>query len=93
MKQYLKLVDEDLKAEEVKVTAQQKVVVQAEAQVEAARKDLFQKQKDIEKLKIHHKEWEKEMKVIEERAEGNENDEVGSTRHTLRKAARKRKDG
>jgi flagellar biosynthesis chaperone FliJ len=93
MKQYLKLVSEDLKVEENKVTAQIKVVENAAVQVELARQDLFKKQKDIEKLGIHHKEWEKEMHAIEEQKEGHENDEMGSTRHTLRKAQKKRKDG
>jgi flagellar biosynthesis chaperone FliJ len=85
MKQYLKLVAEELKAEELKVDAQTKVVENAGAQVEIARQDLFKKQKDIEKLKIHHKEWEKEMHTIEQQKEGHENDEMGSTRHTLKK--------
>ena len=88
MKQYLKLVAEDLKAEEIKVDAQTKVVENAQAQVEIARQDLFKKQKDIEKLKIHHKEWEKEMHAIEQQKEGHETDEMGSTRHTLKKRKR-----
>lgn len=91
MKQYLKLVAEDLKVEEQKVEAQKKVVETAEAQVELARQDLFKKQKDVEKLKMHHQEWEKEMHLLEERKEGAESDEMGSTRHTLRKAAKRKK--
>ena len=91
MKQYLKIVAEDLKAEERKVEAQQKVVTAAEQQVEIARQDLFKKQKDVEKLKIHHKEWEKEMHAIEEQKEGAHTDEMGTAMHILKKSEEKRK--
>ena len=91
MKQYLKLVVEQLKAEDVKVEAQKKVVSAAEEQVEVARQDLFKKQKDVEKLKIHHDEWKKETHHLEERHEATEGDEMGSTMHTLRKAEKKRR--
>ena len=46
MKQYLKLVAEDLKVEEQKVQAQIQVVATAQNQVDLARQELFQKQKD-----------------------------------------------
>ncbi|MGH2639687.1 MAG: type III secretion T3S chaperone, partial [Rhabdochlamydiaceae bacterium] len=90
MKQYLKIVVEDLTLEEKKVAAQSQVVETAEKQVEEARQELFKKQKDVEKLKLHHKEWKKEMHLIEERREGNEGDEMGSTMHHLKKTAKKR---
>jgi flagellar biosynthesis chaperone FliJ len=89
MKQYLKLVVEDLNMEEKKVAAQAKIVEAAEKQVEEARQELFKKQKDVEKLKLHHKEWKKEMHVIQERIEESEGDEMGSTMHHLKKRARK----
>ena len=85
MKQYLKIVAENLKAEEIKVNAQVKVVANAQTQVDIARQDLFKKQKDIEKLNIHHEEWKKEMHALEEQKEGHETDEMGSTRHSLKK--------
>jgi flagellar biosynthesis chaperone FliJ len=91
MKQYLKLVVEDLKIEENKVTAQLKVVANAQDQVELARQDLFKKQKDVEKLKIHHKEWTKEMNTIIERKEEVIGDEMGSAVHSIKKAEKKRK--
>ncbi len=91
MKQYLKLVAEDLKAEEQKVKAQIKVVATAQNQVDLARQDLFQKQKDVEKLKIHHKEWKRETHRIEEQKEGVFTDESGSGMHTLKKAEKKRR--
>lgn len=92
MKQYLKMVTDNLQAEEVKVKAQQKVVDAAEQQVEIARQDLFKKQKDVEKLKIHHHEWEKEVQKEVLRKEEITSDEIGSARHTLKKTQAKRKD-
>ena len=91
MKQYLKLVAEDLKVEEQKVAAQLKVVAAAQHQVELARQDLFKKQKDVEKLKIHYKEWKQEEHKTSERKEGNLNDEMGSAMHTIKKAEKKRR--
>ncbi len=91
MKQYLKIVTEDLAQEEKKVEAQIKVVESAEKQVEEARQDLFKKQKDVEKLKIHHKEWKKEIHLEEERVENQEGDEMGSTMHHMKKTEKKRK--
>lgn len=81
MRAYLKVVDEKLKAKEIKVVEQKKKVTQAKEQVEIARKDLLKKQQDVEKIQIHRKEWELEMKAVEERQEGSETDEIGSTLH------------
>lgn len=91
MKQYLKMVTENLKAEEIKVQAQQKIVDTAQAQVDLARQDLFKKQKDVEKLKIHHSEWEKDVQTEVTRKEELAGDEMGSAMHTLKKAEKKRK--
>ncbi len=91
MKQYLKLVTEDLKVEEKKVEAQIKVVAAAQQQVDLARQELFKKQKDVEKLKIHHKEWKHEVHRIEEQKEGHFNDEMGSVMHTNKKIEKKRR--
>lgn len=91
MKQYLKIVFEDLTQEEKKVTAQAKVVESAEKQVEEARQELFKKQKDVEKLKLHHQEWKKEMHLLQERHEEAEGDEMGSTMHHLKKNEQKRR--
>lgn len=88
MKQYLKVVDEQLVQKQAKVKEQQKHVDAAKHQVEEARKDLFKKQQAVEKLKIHRKEWDKEMKAIEEHKESLEGDEIGSAMHTIRKKAR-----
>lgn len=91
MKQYLKIVAENLKVEEQKVQAQIKVVATAQNQVDLARQELFQRQKDVEKLKIHHKEWQRDTHRIEEQKEAIFNDESGSAMHTLKKAEKKRR--
>ena len=85
MKQYLKLVDEQLKQKEHKVKEQQKVVTQAEQAVEAARQDYYKKQKDVEKLHIHQKEWNIERQREMEHKEAMEGDEMGSAMHTVKK--------
>ena len=49
---------------------------------------MLKKQQDIEKLKLHRKEWDKEMKTIEVYEEGLENDELGTAMHTSKKHKR-----
>ncbi len=90
MRYYLKVVDEKLHAKEQKVKEQQKQVDNATQQVEAARLDLIKKQQNVEKIQMHRKEWEKEMKAIEEYKESVETDEMGSILH-IRKNPRKKK--
>lgn len=85
MKQYLKIVDEQLLQKEKKVKEQQKHVEEAEKQVEKARQDLFKKQQDVEKIQMHHGEWEKDVKKQMEQKEALEADEIGSTIHSMRK--------
>lgn len=85
MKQYLKVVDEELKQKEHKVKEQKKVVEQAEKAVEVARQDYYKKQKDIEKLKMHRKEWDEEMRSVMEHKEAIETDEMGNAMHTSKK--------
>lgn len=91
MKQYLKTVVEDLTIEEKKVAAQTKVVDACEKEVELARQELFKKQKDVEKLSIHHQEWKKEMRTQEARQDEALGDEMGSVMHHLKKSEKKRK--
>lgn len=91
MKHYLKLVTENLKVEEQKVENQKKVVATAQNQVDLARQDLFKKQKDVEKLKIHHKEWEREAHRIEQQKEATFTDELGNAMHAIKKTQKKRK--
>ena len=89
MRQYMKVVDEQLKQKEHKVKEQKKNVEAAEKQVEVARQDFIKKQHDVEKLVIHRKEWEKEMRVLAEQKEDIETDEMGSGMHTRKKKKRK----
>lgn len=90
MKRYLKVVDEKLKQKEVKVKQQLKLVDEAKAKVEAARQDLLKKQQDVEKLSIHRKEWEKEMKMVVEHMEAVESDELGSALDARKKMKEKK---
>ncbi len=78
MKFYLKTVEEKRIEKKKKMDAQQKVVDAAQTQVDLATDDLFQKKKDLEKLEIHKKEWEKETAYLLERKEESEHDEQGS---------------
>ena len=78
MKVYLKTVEEKVVEKKKKVDAQQKTVDAAQAQVDLATDDLFQKKKDLEKLELHKKEWEKETSYLLERKEEGEHDEQGS---------------
>lgn len=90
MRYYLKIVDEKLKLKESKVKEHQKLVENAKQQVENARADLLKKQQDVEKIQMHRKEWEKEVKAIAEHKEGVESDEMGSSLHQRRKQATKK---
>ena len=93
MKQYLKLVDEQLRQKEQKVTEQKKKVTEAKKQVETARQNLLKRQQDVEKLKIHRKEWEAGVLRELERVESVEADEMGTVRHTQQKRERKKEKG
>ena len=90
MRYYLKTVDEKLKTKELKVKEHEKLVEKAKEQVEIARKDLLKRQQDVEKLQMHRKEWEAEMKIIEEHKESVDADEIGSTLHQSRQRATKK---
>ncbi len=85
---YLKEVDQQLTQKENKVKEQVKHVDTAKKNVEIARADLLKKQQDVEKMRLHREEWEKEMQVILAQKEGMETDEMGSALHS-RKAAKK----
>ena len=87
-----KVVDEELKTEEKKVADQAKVVKKAEEEVEKARKERLKKNQDVEKLKLHKKEWEKEALAEGLKVEASETDELGSTAHSMRKRSRHKGD-
>ena len=88
MREYIKVVDTELKEKEKKVQDQLKIVTKAEEEVEVARKDMVKKQHDVEKLKTHRKEWEKEIKIMVAYEEGLESDEIGTVIHTSKKHKR-----
>jgi flagellar biosynthesis chaperone FliJ len=84
MKHYMKVVDEQLKQREFKVKEQQKLTDAASALVDTARKEVVKKHQEVEKLRLHRLEWEKEMKTLLEYKEGVESDEIGSAMHSRR---------
>ncbi|MBS0620225.1 MAG: flagellar FliJ family protein [Verrucomicrobia bacterium] len=91
MRAYLKVVDEKLKLKEQKVKEQQKAVEAALKQVEIARADMLKKQQDVEKIKMHREEWDKEIRAIEVQKEGTETDEIGSVLHHRKKTSSPKK--
>lgn len=90
MRNYLKVVDEKLKSKEIKVKEQQKQVETAKQHVETARQELIKKQQDVEKMKTHRKEWEKEMHAEAEHKEAVESDEMGAMLHQRRQVSSKK---
>jgi len=88
MKYYLEVVKEELKKKQDKVDKQKEVVIEAEKQVEVAKQDLFQKQKDLEKMDYHKKEWIKESHIEKEKKEILEQDEMGATSHEMKRRQR-----
>lgn len=85
MKGYLKTVDEKLLEKEKKVKEQQKQVDIAQKQVDVATQEMYQAQKDLEKIEIGKVEWDKENAHLIRQKEANEQDEQGSITHTTRK--------
>ena len=79
MKVYLKLVQERLAGEEKKVRDQKAQVDLAQKNLEIAKNQLKDRERERDKIITHRKEWTKEtlkeMQVLETRAE----DELGST--------------
>ena len=78
-KVYIKVVQERLRVEDKKVKDQEAQVEIAEKNLDLAKNQLKQRQKEQDKIEIHKKEWIKEtlkeIAIIETREE----DEVGST--------------
>jgi len=83
---YIKhVVDERLKAEQRDVEGQKKVVKLAEEAVEKARSERLKKHQEVEKMKLHKKEWEKEVQLQAEKEESLEADELGESIHVRKK--------
>lgn len=89
MKTYLKIVDEQLKAKELKVQEQLKQVDAAKKNVEAARQDYLKRNQDVEKLRLHKEEWKREEYLATERLQGIEGDELGTSMHIRKKRKHK----
>ena len=85
-----KVVAEELKVEEKKVVDQTKVMRKAEEEVEKARKEYIKKNQDVEKLRIHKKEWTLDAEKEGLKVESSENDELGSNIYSMRKRGGKR---
>ncbi|MCY3974100.1 MAG: type III secretion T3S chaperone [Simkaniaceae bacterium] len=85
---YIDVVDEELEAKEKKVSDQHKAVETARGRVEEARRDVIGKERDMEKLRMHRREWEKEMKALQEYEAGIETDEIGNVMHNVRRFKR-----
>ncbi len=78
MKAYLKEVQERLKVEDKKVRAQQDQVKLAETAVEEALEELRKKRLEVDKLKTHRVDWQKEMLKEQEVVEAREQDDMGT---------------
>lgn len=85
MKRYLKYVEEDAKTHKRKVDTQKGVVAKAVEAVEKTRHTLFQKQKEVEKLMAHKKEWKQGVEYEEARGEAEAADEMGTVRFVREK--------
>lgn len=91
MKAYLKVVNDNLKVEEKKVSDQKKQVEIATQNLEQAQKDLKLRRLELDKLQYHKKEWEREtLKEIEVK-DTREQDELGSMMYSTHQ--RKHKNG
>ena len=82
---YLEVVGEKLAQKEKIVTDQKKVVQAVLKEFDLAKADMIQKKKDVEKLEIHKKQWQKEIKYFQEKEMEKEHDELGSSRYVVRK--------
>lgn len=78
MRAYLKVVKEKLKIEEKKVKDQKEQVDLAEKNLTVAEAELRARRTDVDKLKSHRVDWEKEMRRENDIIEGREQDELGS---------------
>ncbi|MEC7839986.1 MAG: type III secretion T3S chaperone [Chlamydiota bacterium] len=77
MKLYIKEVKIKLEAEEKKVKEQLEQVEVAKKDLEAAQEELRRRRVDVDKLKTHQIDWEKEMRKELQIIAGREEDELG----------------
>lgn len=88
IKSYLETVEDKRKIQDDKVKKQKLEVEKAEAAVEDALQNVFQKQADVEKLKMHRKEWDSEQLYLEKQEESKETEEMGTAMHVRKKKKR-----
>lgn len=81
MEQYRRIVEEELATKEEVVKRQEGKVREAEKEVEVAKQELFFRQKELDKIGQHKKEWKKQEKYLELQEENRVIDEIGSVRH------------
>lgn len=81
MEQYRRIVEEELAAKEEEVKRQEGKVREAEKEIEVAKQELFFRQKELDKIGQHKKEWKKQEKYVELQEENRVIDEIGSVRH------------
>lgn len=79
IKKYLKVVQERLAGEEKKVKDQKGQVDLAEKNLEMAKVQLKAREKELDKIEMHKKEWTKETMKELQILETREEDEIGST--------------
>lgn len=91
MKNYLTVVEENLAEEEKKVDRQKTVVTQKTEEVAKAKELVLFREKDLEKLREHKKIWTIEEKYQMGQQEAKEQDELGSSAHTLKKIAKRKR--
>lgn len=83
MKDYMKLVKENLANEEQKVKQQKEQVAIAEDNVEIAKVQVKERRKEVDKLVEHRKDWVKTMMKEIEFEEAKEQDEIGNITYSL----------
>jgi flagellar export protein FliJ len=83
MKNYIKVVDERIVVEEKKVKDQLEQVNVAKRNLEIAEEDLRMRRLEVDKLKTHKEDWQKQMRREMELQEEKEMDEIGQVLYLL----------
>lgn len=86
MKVYIKVVKENLEAEEQKVLKQKEILLNAKRELQKAQIEYKRRRIEVEKTELHKKQWMKEALLTEERQEAKEQDEMGQLLFQIRKS-------
>lgn len=84
-KDYIKVVSDDLKVEQKKVTTQEEQVKTAKKNLSEAQDQLKIKRQEVDKLNMHQTDWAKSMKKEMDLQEEREQDELGFLVHLSNK--------